>query len=138
MIAMLFLFLMGAQAPASAALGDWLGPTKSVVRVYNCGPAVCMKIVKMPPNPPGTTDAHNPDPALRSRPLCGMDIGTGFMPAEEGKLEGGRVYDPTSGKTYKGSMTAEGDKLKLRGYIGVSMFGRSETWTRVPAVTPCQ
>ena len=118
--------------------GDWMGPTGSVVRVYDCGPAVCLKIVKLPPNPPGTVDGHNPDEKLRVRPLCGMDIGSGFKHEDDLHLSGGRIYDPTSGKTYKGTVAAEGETLKLHGYIGISMLGRTETWKRVPAVEPCK
>ena len=64
-------------------------------------------------------------------------IGSNFKESEPGKLEGGRIYDPTSGKTYKGSVTVSGDLLKLRGYVGISAFGRSETWTRVAPVKAC-
>ena len=78
-------------------------------------------------------DLHNPNPSLRGRPLCGLNIGTGFTRSAPGKL-----YDPTSGKTYKGSMTLDGARLKLRGYVGISLFGRSETWTRVERVEACR
>ena len=117
--------------------GDWVGPTQSVVRVEACGEAICLRVVRLPANPPASTDIHNPDAALRGRPLCGAVIGTGFKEGGAGKLEGGRLYDPTSGKTYKGSVTVTGDSLKLRGYVGISAFGRSETWVRVAKVEGC-
>ena len=123
---------------AGGVLGDWVGPTQSVVRVEACGSAICAKIVKLPPHPPASVDLHNPNAALRARPLCGVEIGTGFREETPGNLTGGRLYDPTSGRTYKGSMTLTGEKLKLRGYVGVSLFGRSETWTRVDAVEACR
>jgi uncharacterized protein (DUF2147 family) len=117
--------------------GDFEGPTHSIVRVHPCGASVCLTLVKLPPNPPSVLDGHNPDEALQKRPLCGLDIGTGFRQQDADHLVDGQLYDPVSGKTYKGNVTGEGDKLKLRGYIGISLFGRSETWTRVPAVVPC-
>ena len=123
---------------ANGVTGDWVGPTQSVIRVETCGTAVCARIVKLPPHPPATVDLHNPDAALRGRPLCGVEIGTGFREEVPGELTGGQLYDPTSGKTYKGTMTVEGDKLKLRGYVGVKLFGRSETWTRIGAVEACR
>ena len=140
MVAMgLWLTMMITTAMGSpSVLGDWIGPTQSVVRVEPCGTAICARIVKLPPHSPATVDLHNPDAALRGRPLCGVDIGTGFAEATPGNLTGGHLYDPTSGKTYKGSMTLDGDNLKLRGYVGVSLFGRSETWTRVAAVKACE
>ena len=129
---------MMLAAGGVGVLGDWIGPTQSIVRVEPCGTQVCARLVKLPPDAPASVDLHNPDAALRGRPLCGVNIGAGFTETTPGKLDGGHLYDPTSGKTYKGSMTLDGDKLKLRGYVGVSMFGRSETWTRVDRVEACK
>ena len=53
------------------------------------------------------------------------------MDGAPGKWNGGWVYDPESGSTYKAEMQLNGpDVLKLRGFIGMSWFGRTETWTR--------
>lgn len=76
-------------------------------------------------------DEHNPDPALRSRPIDGITIMSGFSYAGDGRWTGGTIYDPNSGKTYKSTVTQiDRDTLRLRGYIGISLFGRSDTWTR--------
>ncbi|MGI9271409.1 MAG: DUF2147 domain-containing protein [Woeseiaceae bacterium] len=76
-------------------------------------------------------DEFNPDPALRDRPLLGITILHGFAYKGDGVWKGGTIYDPNSGKTYKSTMTlVDGNTLKVRGYIGVSLFGRSDTWTR--------
>ena len=76
-------------------------------------------------------DDRNPDPALRNRRLQGLTIMTGFQYDGDGRWTGGKVYDPNTGKTYKCTVTLLDDNtLKIRGYIGVSLFGRSETWTR--------
>ncbi len=57
---------------------------------------------------------------------------TGFRYAGEDRWTGGEIYDPNSGNTYKGTMRLiDRNTLKLRGYIGISLFGRSDTWTRV-------
>ena len=83
-------------------------------------------------------DVKNPAPALRSRHLCGLQIGYDFHPAGPAHAEDGRLYDPKSGRTYHGEMTSEGDQLHLRGYVGMRMFGRTEIWTRVTTpVKPC-
>lgn len=76
-------------------------------------------------------DDRNPDPNLRNRRLQGLTIMTGFQYDGDGRWTGGKVYDPNTGKTYKCTVTQLDDNtLKIRGYIGVSLFGRSETWTR--------
>ncbi len=73
----------------------------------------------------------NPDPSLRNRRLQGLTIMTGLEYDGEGRWTGGTIYDPNSGKTHKCSLRQlDANTMKLRGYIGVSLFGRSETWTR--------
>lgn len=80
---------------------------------------------------PPRLDVENPDPALRDRRLYGLQILYGFRRETENRWGGGRVYDPNSGNTYRGTITViDRNSLKLRGFIGLSLFGRSETWTR--------
>jgi uncharacterized protein (DUF2147 family) len=77
-------------------------------------------------------DTENPDPALRSRPIIGMVLMEGFVYDGEGTWAKGTIYDANDGKTYKCKMRLEdADTLKVRGYVGFSMLGRTEVWTRV-------
>lgn len=77
------------------------------------------------------TDIHNPDPGKHSRPIIGMVFMTGFTPAGSGKWENGTIYDPKSGNTYSSKMELEGtNTLKVRGYIGISLIGRTQIWKR--------
>ena len=79
----------------------------------------------------GRVDEKNPDPGLRSRPLFGLRIMNGFTYDGDRKWTDGMIYDPNSGKTYKCKLELDGDDtLKVRGYVGVSWFGRTEKWTR--------
>ncbi len=92
-------------------------------------------IVGSPDDPqnkkPSRLDIENPNEELRSRELRGLTILSGFQYASDGRWADGRVYDPNSGNTYKGTITlVDNDTLKLRGFIGISLFGRTETWTR--------
>ena len=85
------------------------------------------------PGEPPRRDDKNPDPDLRDRLLDCMTIMRGFTYDGDNKWIGGTVYDPNSGRTYKCTLTqVDRDTLKLRGYIGISLFGRSDTWTRDP------
>lgn len=120
-----------AATPANSPLqGDWVTPDHAAVQIYPCGEAFCLRIARLPPRAPATVDGLNPNQNLRSRPLCGLEIGHGFRSAGAGRAEGGSLYDPKTGKTYHGVITATGDTLHLRGYVGIRLFGRSETWTR--------
>ena len=73
-------------------------------------------------------DERNPDPKKRTQPIMGLVILRGFEKDEDGQYEDGTIYDPKSGKTYSAKMTLKGNKLDVRGYVGISMIGRTTTW----------
>ena len=129
MIALLLLLLF---PPAPSTLtGDWTTSNKSVIRVYSCGEAhLCARVVAVGPKNEPQVDVNNPDASLRKRSLCGLTIGTAFTPDGDGSAKDGKIYDPESGKTYSARMEVSGDELKLRGFIGISLLGRTETWHR--------
>ncbi len=77
-------------------------------------------------------DDLNPNPAKRSVPLMNLQILKDFVyDADDKEWEDGTIYDPKNGKTYSCYMTLSGNKLNVRGYVGVSMIGRTSVWTRV-------
>ncbi len=78
------------------------------------------------------TDRNNPDPTLRGRPILGLRLLSGLRPAGGSSFKGGTIYDPESGRTYRcRARLAEDGTLRFRGYIGVSLLGRTTTWTRL-------
>ncbi len=95
-----------------------------------------MRLLAINANAPSTLDIHNPDPALRRRALCNLEIGSGFRITDATHASGGSLYDPRSGRTYRGAMVANVDTLKLRGYVGTPIFGRTEIWRHVIGNTP--
>jgi len=77
-------------------------------------------------------DHNNPDPELRSRPIIGLVMMEGFVFDGNDTWHKGTIYDPDNGKTYKCKIRfGENGELKVRGFIGFSMLGRTEVWTRV-------
>jgi uncharacterized protein (DUF2147 family) len=124
---------LSAQAPSTGVLGFWREPTGSVIEIFNCGSDICAKMVAISPTADGKFDGNNPDPKARTLPLCGLQIGYGFHLGDASHADGGKLYDPKNGKTYHGTMSADGDKLNLRGYVGIKALGRTETWTRTNA-----
>jgi len=75
-------------------------------------------------------DRENPDASKRAAPILGLRIVAGFRYDGE-EWRDGTIYDPENGKTYKCRMWFEGETLRVRGYIGFSLLGRSQDWTRV-------
>ena len=132
-IRILFIWLAavgGIQAQPAAFTGQWTEPTGSVIRVDRCGDRICMWVVAISPKAPAKVDIHNPDPSKRGRPLCGLQIGSGFVVHTPEEAGDGTLYDPKTGKTYHGNIKLEGNKLELRGYVGIPLFGENQTWMR--------
>lgn len=125
------------RAAADAIVGDWLTEAKdATVRIRKQGDRYVGVIIalRQPTGPDGkpTKDAKNPDPRKRERPLIGTAILWNLKATGERSFEDGYVYDPDSGETYSGKAELEGtNALKLHGYVGMAVFGRTETWTRV-------
>ena len=124
-----------ATSSASDVEGRWLsGDGDGWIKIELVGDSLIGKIAGSPNDRPEDQprfDELNPDPALRERPLLGMTIMSGFSFDGDDRWTGGTIYDPNSGKTYKATIRqVNANKLKLRGYVGISLFGRTDTWTR--------
>lgn len=77
-------------------------------------------------------DRENPDAALRDRPIVGLRIMEGFRYAGNNRWVDGTIYDPENGETYRCRIRLTDDgTLKVRGYVGISLFGRTTEWTPV-------
>src|SRR5258708_145829 len=125
----------GAQPPP--VLGRWLSESgKGVIEIYPCADKLCGKLVWLAdPIRDGApaVDRDNKDAALRQRPLCGLMMLGDFRQLEAKRWGDGWIYSPENGKTYRATMTLDGELLKLRGYIGIPLFGETQTWTRADA-----
>ncbi len=133
----LLLAPLSVSAASPALFGDWTTADGSVVRTFPCANALCIKIVAITPTAPGTIDQKNPNRALRKRSLCNLQIGNSFNLTGDAQAIGGQLYDPESGSTYRGNLELKDNTLRLRGYIGLAIFGRTETWHRATSVKPC-
>jgi uncharacterized protein (DUF2147 family) len=62
----------------------------------------------------------------------GLEVLRGLTPQPDGTWADGRIYDPGSGSTYTCRLALDGDdRLRLRGYIGIPIIGRTTTWVRL-------
>ncbi|AFL90456.1 hypothetical protein Terro_4252 [Terriglobus roseus DSM 18391] len=126
------------RAQQNGILGYWKEPGGSVIHVATCGKDVCATLAAISPTAPGRVDNNNPDAGLRTRSLCGLRLGEGFQMVNPTKAEDGKLYDPKSGRTYNGRMESHGDVLSLRGYVGISLLGRTEKWNRTSETAVCK
>lgn len=122
---------------ADDILGTWLNEEATgKIQLYKENGKYFGKVVWLKePNDKVTgkprTDVENPVEKLRSTPLVGLVNMRDFTFDGKEEWSGGNIYDPKNGKTYKCYIRFEGpNKLKVRGYIGVSLIGRNTYWTK--------
>jgi uncharacterized protein (DUF2147 family) len=138
LLAFIFLITLRlyAQNNPDAVLGTWYnGSRESRIEIYKCADKYCGKIVWL--NEPNyedgkpKVDKNNPDAKLKGRPIMGMPLMKDFEYDSKNVWEDGEIYDPKSGKTYSCKMTlTDNDRLEVRGYVGISLIGRTDVWTR--------
>jgi uncharacterized protein (DUF2147 family) len=132
-LAAVFAPMVGPQ-PAMAAdagnagspIGYWLTEDRDgVIEVAQCGKALCGRIVGIgrAPGEPIPKDVHG-------RSQCGLTIIENEVPTSSGIWDGS-VTDPRDGSTYGAQLWVDhDDRLHVRGYLGIPLFGHTQTWTR--------
>jgi len=125
-----------ASAQSGSVMGTWLVASKAAqVQIAPCpdpanGP-ICGTIVKL--LEAKNADGKDADPSLRRRKIVGIVLIHDFKKTNDpNAFEEGTIYNGENGKTYKANIRLQPDgTLRLRGYIGSTMFGETQIWTRV-------
>ena len=130
------LFATAAWSQSLSPVGVWTNQDgKAKFEIYPCGDKLCGKIISLKePNKDGKpkVDENNPEKKLQNRPLQGLVFLKGFEYDGDNKWDEGTIYDPESGKTYSCYMKMlDKEQLEVKGYIGFSLIGKSQNWTRV-------
>jgi uncharacterized protein (DUF2147 family) len=125
---MLYINITAQNQPQDLVVGIWLSAEKDgKITIYKQGDKYFGKVTwgKIP-----RKDSENPDPKLRNNDIIGTIILKNFK--FTGKAwEDGTIYDPNNGKTYSCIIKPKNaNTLLIRGFIGVSMLGRTTEWTR--------
>ena len=128
---------------ASQVLGYWLTPEdNAVIEIYRDGERFSGRIVSL--KEPNYRDGHsqagqpkrdsnNPDESKQDRRIVGLNMIEGFEHIGDGRYEGGTIYDPRNGVTYQCEMSLQSDgTLEVRGYVGLSLFGKTQVWRPKP------
>ena len=123
---------------ADAILGIWqTGSGKGRVQIFKGtdghyhGKIVWLKEPHYEDGKP-KIDKNNPDPARKKTPLLGLQNLRDFIFEGENLWSNGKIYDPEKGSDYSCKMTlANENTLDVRGFIGISLFGRTDTWRRI-------
>lgn len=128
-----------ARAESTSPVGLWKniddasGKPRALIRIAESNGTLQGKIEKVFPGP---SEDWNPkcekcEGALKNVPVIGLVILSGLK-KDGAEYTGGKILDPDNGKVYssKIQLTDGGKKLNVRGYIGVSLLGRSQIWHR--------
>jgi uncharacterized protein (DUF2147 family) len=119
-----------ANNNADVILGEWISePKDGKITIFKQGDRYFGKITWG--KTPGKKDVNNPDARLKNREIVGSVILKDFV-FTGGSWEKGTIYDPHSGKTYDCILKVKDNnqKLDIRGFVGMAMFGRTSTWSR--------
>lgn len=141
LFAVLFLNV-AAWLPAHAgddAAGIWWSPDKDAkleMKVDAQG-RLSGRLIAIPEKDGSNVDHKNPDPALRNRPLLGLTVFSGFQREAPNHWVKGQVYDAELGATFQAKVWLEdNERLMVRGYVGLPLFGRTEIFQRVSGPQP--
>ena len=125
--------LMYAQSPIGTwkTIDDETKQAKSYVEIFEKDGKLYGKVSRILTKGKENAKCTECSGALKNKPILGMQILSGLK--KDGKeWNGGKIIDPNSGKEYKAKMSLNGnDKLDVRGFIGISLVGRTQTWQRV-------
>ena len=140
LISFVFSSLSSFANNPDALVGVWkTGEGTAMVRIYKNGDKYQGKVVWLKePNDPETgkpkLDKNHPDAASQKRAILGLINVWGFVYKDNNTWEEGNIYDPKNGNTYSCTMKLTSpNSLEVRGYIGVSLIGRTDNWTRQQA-----
>ena len=116
-------------------IDDKTGSSKAILEIrQETNGTYTAKIVKVTPRPGYTAKEScvNCPAPYTDKPILGMDVLKGLKPTAGSNFTQGKIIDPLSGHIYsmKAKLSPNGKRLTLRGYVGVSALGRSQTWIR--------
>ena len=114
-------------------IDDKTGEKKAVIQLTESGGKVSGKIIKVLNKEKADALCTKCPGSLKNKPVEGLQILSGLKADGNNQWSDGKLVDPESGKTYSGKLTLSdnGQSLKLRGYVGTPVFGRSQTWQRI-------
>lgn len=128
----LFIPVALAQSPAGTwtTIDDKTGKKRAVVQMSVSGDTLSGTIVSIYPQPGDTGICDKCPGAFKDKPIKGLQFVWGLKDKGNGEWDGGQILDPKTGKIYRAKVTLKGNKLYVRGYVGVSVLGRTQTWVR--------
>lgn len=134
---LLTLLIVAFSTQAQSVLGKWktiddaTGDAKSIVEITERNGRIYGKVVELLNPAMKNLKCKDCEGTDKDKPVLGIEVIKGLR-KDGDKYTDGKILDPSSGKLYKCTVSFDGaDKLKVRGYVGISAFGRNQIWHRV-------
>ncbi|MBC7555942.1 MAG: DUF2147 domain-containing protein [Chryseobacterium sp.] len=129
-VALLYSTISYAQIEGKwKTIDDETGKAKSIVEIYKKSDNKYYgKVVQLLMKPENNNCISCKDDR-KNQPILGLEIIRGLS-KDGSDFDGGTITDPKNGKTYKCTISRDGKKLNVRGYIGFSLIGRTQTWLK--------
>lgn len=136
-LAIVFLMSTISIAQTHSVIGKWktiddeTGKPVAIVDIYELRGKIYGKVIEVFNPKNKTRVCENCSGADKNKPIVGLTVIKGLT-KEGNEYTNGKILDPKSGRLYKCFIELEGsEKLKVRGYIGISLLGRSQIWHRL-------
>lgn len=134
---LLFCITAMTSMQSQSVIGKWktiddaTGEAKSIVEVFSKSGKIYAKVVDILDPATKNNLCKQCSGDDKNKPILGLTIIKGLS-KDGSEYNSGEILDPKNGKLYKCALTLESkDKLKVRGYIGFSLLGRTQYWHRV-------
>lgn len=134
---LVFVLLLSLNGYSQSITGKWktiddeIGKEKSIVEIYQTNGKIYAKVLQLLTKGEENKVCENCQGANKNKPIKGMVIINGLT-KDGDEWNGGKILDPKTGKEYKCYVTLESpDKLKVRGYLGFALLGRTQYWYKV-------
>jgi len=134
---LIFILLLSFNGFSQSIIGKWktiddeTGKEKSIVEIYQTEGKIYAKVFQLLTKGEENKVCENCQGAKKNKPIKGMIIINGLT-KDGDEWNDGKILDPKTGKEYKCYVTLESqDKLKVRGYLGFALLGRTQYWYRV-------
>lgn len=123
-------------ALAASPVGTWVtiddktGKKRALVTINESGGTLSAVIDKVFPQPGDTGICEKCPGSFKGKKIQGLQFMWGLKNEGTNEWGGGSILDPKSGKIYRAKITVEGNKLLVRGYLGISLLGRTQVWQK--------
>lgn len=123
---------LAGQSPAGnwTTRDDKTGVKRAIIHITESNGTLSGTVAQVFPQPDDEKLCIHCPGAFKDKQILGLTFMWGLKDKGNGEWGDGSILDPKTGKIYRAKLSLNGEKLQVRGYLGVSILGRTQVWTR--------